>query len=58
MTIYEEEDFDKSWDPRWMKFNNSVDRLKRIRAKIAHDEEKKKTDNVPTSLDLEKWFRD
>ena len=58
MTTYEEPDFDKSWDPKWMRFNRSADKLKRMRKKIADDEKKKEKDNTPTSLDLEKWFRD
>ena len=41
MTVYEPEDFYEQWDPEWMRFNRKVDKLKALRRKIAHDNEKK-----------------
>jgi hypothetical protein len=55
MAIFEPEDFYKIWDPQWMKFNSSVDKLKKMRLKIAHDD-KKKEEGIPTSIELQNWF--
>jgi len=56
MTIYEPEDFYKIWDPRWIKFNRSVNKLRRMRRKIAHDFDKSRKEGIPTYLELECWF--
>jgi len=56
MTIYEPEDFYKQWDPRWMKFNRKVDKLKEMRARIEHDNRKKEEEGIPTSQDLARWL--
>ena len=58
MTIYEPEDFDKTWDPEWMKFNRAVDKLKSMRLKQAADKNKKKEEGIPTSIELEIQFND
>ncbi len=57
MTIYEQEDFDKIWEPAWMKFDRKVDKLKEIRRAVEHDLKKKREEGIPTSYDLACWFR-
>jgi len=56
MTIYDPEDFYKQWEPRWIKFNRKVDKLKKMRARTAQDDKKKKEDGIPTSYELACWF--
>ena len=56
MAIYEPEDFYKTWDPEWMKFNRKVDKLKEIRRRIAHDKKKKEEEGIPTSFELQCWM--
>ena len=56
MAIYEPEDFDKALNPKQMKHNKAIDKLKRMRLKKKEEEEQKSLYNVPTSEDLSKWI--
>lgn len=56
MTIYEPEDFYQQWNSEWMKFNRKVDKLKEMRRKVAHDNQKKEEEGIPTSQDLARWL--
>lgn len=56
MTVYEPEDFNKIWDSKWMRFNRSVNKLKKMRTKINKDNKLKEKTGAPTSIELEKWF--
>ena len=56
MASVEPEDFDKLKDPAWIKLQRKADKLKRIRIKIASDEETKSQLGIPTSMELEQQF--
>lgn len=56
MTIYEPEDSNRIWNTDWMKFNRSVDKLRKMRQKIDSDKERKAWDNTPTAFELECWL--
>lgn len=56
MTIYEPKDFYQQWNPEWMEFNRKVDKLKEMRRKVAHDNQKKEEEGIPTSQDLARWL--
>lgn len=56
MATLEPEDFDKLKDPEWVRLQRKADKLKRIRIKLAQDEETKSQLGIPTSVELEQQF--
>lgn len=56
MAIYEEEDFKKIWDPKWMRFNRARDKLKQMRLKRVTEEKQKEKDGTPTTDELNEAF--
>jgi len=53
MPVWEQGD---EWKGKFSDEEIKANKLKKIRKKIAHDEQLKKLDNIPTSIELEQLY--